>query len=338
MNFSEITNINIPEGVVSKIATLEGVVLWEKDRLPKILVYETTDDTTVIVPNVEYLKNNTIISNTNYSGQKGKIIFQRGLTEIWQNAFLSQHELTYIEIPEGITKIGDDCFNATSLSSIYLPNTIESIGNRAFRRTSITEINMPNSVNYVGSALFYGCAKLSDVVLSNNLQTITDSMFYACIRLKSITIPNSVTSIMDGAFTGTSLETIKIPNSVISIGDCVFCGVSSLKTVTLSESLKTIGNYAFDGCNIQPSGDLTPLIIPKNVTDIGDYAFANNTSLRTITSLAMQAPNIKDNTFYCIAVDIPAKYCILKVPQGATGYDKWLKKLGQKWSIEYITE
>jgi hypothetical protein len=56
MNFSEITNINIPEGVVSKITTLEGVVLWEKDRLPKILVYETTDDTTVLVPNVEYLK------------------------------------------------------------------------------------------------------------------------------------------------------------------------------------------------------------------------------------------------------------------------------------------
>lgn len=49
-----------------------------------------------------------------------------------------------------------------------------------------------------------------------------------------------------------------------SIGSSAFCNCSSLKSITLPESLKKIGNNAFDRCN-----SLATIYIPKNVSEIG---------------------------------------------------------------------
>ena len=47
-----------------------------------------------------------------------------------------------------------------------------------------------------------------------------------------------------------SLQSVTIPNSVTSIGDGVFSWCESLQSVTIPNSVRNIGNNAFFGCNI----------------------------------------------------------------------------------------
>ena len=77
----------------------------------------------------------------------------------------------------------------------------------------------------------------------------------------------TVTSIGVRAFMNCSdLTSVTIPNSVTSIGDYAFCGCG-LTSVTIPNSVTSIGEYAFCGCR------LTSVTIPNSVTFIGDKAF-----------------------------------------------------------------
>ena len=96
----------------------------------------------------------------------------------------------------------------------------------------------------------------------------------------------SVTSIGVSAFKArinnhqacSSLTSITIPNSVTSIGSSAFSGCYRLTSITLPNSVTSIGNYAFYGCS-----GLTSLTIPNSVTTIGSAAFDDCSGLTSIT-------------------------------------------------------
>lgn len=87
-----------------------------------------------------------------------------------------------------------------------------------------------------------------------------------------------VTTIGNSAFAWSSLRSITIPNSVTSIGDSAFDGCFSLTSITLPDSVISIGDYAFNGCFA-----LASITIPDSVVSIGDCAFKHCTSLTSIT-------------------------------------------------------
>src|SRR5574344_82203 len=88
----------------------------------------------------------------------------------------------------------------------------------------------------------------------------------------------SVTAIGNSAFVFArqSLTSITIPDSVTSIGKTAFAGCISLISITFGENsqLANLGNYAFSGCS-----SLTSIIIPNSVASIGNYAFNGCSSL-----------------------------------------------------------
>ena len=163
--------------------------------------------------------------------------------------------------------------------------------------TSITEANIKSSIVYKSNTY--------------SVTSIGEYAFEDCLSLTSITIPDSVTSIGDSAFSGcTSLTSITIPNSVTSIGEYAFGDCESLTEITvdsnntvykdidgnlytkdgktlihyakgkvstsftLSDSVTSIGKYAFHYCS-----SLTSITIPDSVTSIGDWAFGGCSSL-----------------------------------------------------------
>lgn len=71
----------------------------------------------------------------------------------------------------------------------------------------------------------------------------------------------------------------KVPNSVIEIADNAFENNKALKKVELSKGLRTIGNYAFSGCD-----SLKEVVIPSdsNLWCIGEGAFADCKKLKSI--------------------------------------------------------
>jgi len=82
-----------------------------------------------------------------------------------------------------------------------------------------------------------------------------------------------------GAFDGcTSLTSITIPNSVTSIGDYAFSDCTNLTSVTIPTSVTSLGTNAFWHCT-----SLASVRIPSSVTNVGDAAFGACTSLMAIT-------------------------------------------------------
>ena len=100
---------------------------------------------------------------------------------------------------------------------------------------------------------------------------------------KTVDVPEkingkSVTSIGNCAFRYcTSLKSITIPNSVMEIGSSAFSGCSSLTSITIPNSVTEIDVYAFKGCT-----SLTSITIPNSVTNIGDSTFWGCSSLTAI--------------------------------------------------------
>ncbi len=101
----------------------------------------------------------------------------------------------------------------------------------------------------------------------------------------------------------TGLTSITIPNSVTSIGDYTFYGCSGLTSITIPNSVTSIGDRAFCDCT-----GLTSVTIPNSVTNIGDYTFYGCSGLTSIT-IPNCVTSIGDYAFsYCIeltSVTIP---------------------------------
>ncbi|MBR3835988.1 MAG: leucine-rich repeat protein [Clostridia bacterium] len=87
-----------------------------------------------------------------------------------------------------------------------------------------------------------------------------------------------VTSIAEEAFKDTSVTSVTIPDSITSIGDYAFYDCDSLTNVTIPDSITRIGDYTFYSCR-----SLTSVTIPDSVTSIGAYAFYYCDNLTSVT-------------------------------------------------------
>ena len=86
-----------------------------------------------------------------------------------------------------------------------------------------------------------------------------------------------ITEIASNAFSDEKITSITIPDSVTTIGDYAFSGCTSLTSINIPNSVTTIGLSAFSKCT-----SLTSITIPNSVTTIGDYAFSRCSSLTSI--------------------------------------------------------
>ena len=219
------------------------------------------------------------------------LIIPNSVTSIGDWAFSMCRGLTSVTIPNSVTSIGVEAFCCCSgLTSVTIGNSVTSIGHAAFAEcSSLTSITIPGSVTSIGGYAFATCTGLTSVTIPGSVTSIGDGAFQSCSGLTSVTIPGSVTSIGDSAFSGCSgLTSVTIPNSVTSIGVLAFCYCTGLTSITVEES-----NPVYDSrnnCNaiIEKESSVLILgckntIIPGSVTSIGYAAFAECSSLTSIT-------------------------------------------------------
>ena len=274
-----------------------------------------------------------------------------GVIKYYQNG----QELTKLEIPFGVDRIGDYSFyKGVNLTSVTIPSSVTSIGSSAFSGCSgLTNLTIPSSVTSIGSSAFSGCSGLTSVAIPSSVTSIGDYVFVGCSGLTSVTIPSSVTLIGESAFRGCSgLTSVTIPSSVTSIGSYAFKNCSGLTSVTIPSSVTSIYGYAFSGCSgltsvtsidwyaFENCSGLTSVTIPSSVTSIGQDAFYNCSGLTSVT-IPSSVTSIGQDAFYncsgltsvyvswesplsinaSIFVNANTKSCILYVPKGT--YDDY---------------
>ena len=196
------------------------------------------------------------------------------------------------EIPDTISRIDDFAFASSSpLQKIIIPNTVTSIGNNAFDASGILEITIPDSVTMIGEEAFADCNYLKKVILSKSITTIRASTFLNCHSLEDIFMPNSISSICQQAFWGCKkLQHISIPNSVIFIGDFAFRECKSLQIVNIPDSVSSIGRYVFNQCD-----SLQPFVASELVHRISEIELTSKSN--NVQNEKIQIKKIKIKNF-----------------------------------------
>ena len=253
--------------------------------------------------------------NVEIDGIMYNINVKTGLTEVAAN---TSHQYTGdIVIPETITYEGKEY-------------TVTAIGESAFFQRDITSITFPNSITSVGRAAFYCCSLLDSVVLPEKVTVIGDMLFANCTSLRRVVIPEGLTLIDNSAFNSCySLDSLIIPNSVTRIEDWAFALCKGLTYVEMSRGLTYVGRGAFGDCsalntviipdlsswsminfgdyNSNPltttktlkinNEEIRDLVIPDDVTYIGDYAFRGCTNITSVT-MGENVTKIGTSAFY----------------------------------------
>lgn len=90
-----------------------------------------------------------------------------------------------------------------------------------------------------------------------------------------VVIPNGVVAIKEAFKDCIGIRCVTIPDSVKTIGYYAFYGCKNLKSVTLPDGLEEIGDWAFGGCS-----ELEIDSLPDSITAIGNYAFKDCSKLK----------------------------------------------------------
>ena len=172
------------------------------------------------------------------------------VVSIRYEAFKDCENLTSIDLPDGLTSIGDDTFiGCSSLISIDLPEGVTTTGHGAFQGcSSLTNIALPDGLTSIEEYAFSGCSSLTSIDLPDGLTFIGEYAFKDCSSLTSIDLPDGLTSIQKYTFLGcSSLTSIDMPEKLDTIWDGAFADCSNLKSIELPDSFRSMHTSAFNG-------------------------------------------------------------------------------------------
>ena len=196
--------------------------------------------------------------------------------------------VTYNGTTYTVTLIPNYAFEGLTISGVSIPGTVESLGERAFgdchklAKITFEESTQPLTLVYGYYGSFQYCDADKEVIVNRNLTPSDGCPFYA--NVTSAVIGGKATTVADHLFHGQGkMTSISIGNSVTSIGNYAFydCGAPSDEvemTLTLSDNLTTIGENAFFSCEA-----LKSLTLPSSLKLIGGSAFSS----ASITSIVI---------------------------------------------------
>ncbi len=203
--------------------------------------------------------------------------------------FSFNQELTKVVLPEELTHIGDNAFYEDyALTSITIEATTPpTLGGNAFANCRLSAIYIPNN-----TLLAYQQAWGAEYSYVNNETVLTlhvetpgtleDLIFDAGTRPINIVKLTLTGTLNEDDFTCmretmTSLVDVDL-SEITNTSGVNFNGKGRLVRIILPTNLSSIGDDAFSGCR-----SLTSVTIPNSVTSIGNWVFKGCSSLTSIT-------------------------------------------------------
>ena len=284
------------DGANSTYCSIDGV-LFSKDSKVLILYPAGRPEDTYVIPDSA-----TTIGNKAFTGCVSLLFVEipESVTSISGGAFEDCDSLVSVLMSCPVESIRDDTFSGcSSLKCINVPETVTSIGIHAFAFSSLSCINIPSSVTSINFTAFDDAELLSSDGKTNLIKTMNSSKTAKALR--GHTYHGSDGNLVrdargfpsDGLYYGFTSDdedavavvgwyeeptSVNIPSSVtykgkeypvVAVGDWAFYKCPSLKTVTIPETVNSIGEFAF------AFDILSSVSIPGSVEYVGKWAFSS---------------------------------------------------------------
>ena len=253
---------------------------------------------------VAYVDNDTdIVLPEDYNGES---------YVIGAKVFKNNSSITSIVIPNSVTSIGNYAFNGcTSLKNLRIEDgeSTLSLGYNKYNYDGVKGLfyDCPLETLYIGRNLsyntdnssnyspFYNKSTLTSVTIGNCVTRIGNCAFNGCTSLKNLHIEDGEGTLslgyngyysdgyVKGLFYDCPLETLYIGRNLSyytednSSSYSPFYNSSTLTSVTIGNSVTSIGKSSFSGCTA-----LTSIEIPNSVTSIGSSAFSGCRNLTNV--------------------------------------------------------
>ncbi len=179
------------------------------------------------------------------------------------------------KIHEGCRFIADGAFSQTGkMTSLTIPDSVISIGSDAFRYAGFRTLSLPASLQTIPADAFAYAQKLEfNEYGGAKYLPIGDEPYAVLIGMVGepthVDVKEGCRLIAGSAFKNAAkLESISLPETLSSIGAYAFSGCSALSSLSLPESLETIESRAFQNCT-----SIKTLALPSKLKKLGEGAF-----------------------------------------------------------------
>ncbi len=270
--------------ISNKKATIYDVAHWKKDEngndITDLVIPEKVGGCPVAavefdfyskaISGITFPKSVTTVKEWSFTWftELKKVILNDGITVIEEGAFARSSKIETVSFGKNLKTIGYEAFTSCgALTEIDLPEGLVSIDSYAFSNCGISELDLPDSVTMVGNGAFSGCENLKNVTIGKGLADISETIFEGCDALECITVSadNPKYTTVDGVLYSKDMTVLyKYPAAKAG---------TSFK---LPGTVTKIAAYAFEGCNVLESIDISKVKIIEN------EAFSNFKSLKTI--------------------------------------------------------
>ena len=285
--------------------------VFKQDTIP----YKTA----IVAPESNPIKNSTTSTSYMFSG------WDKEIPEyIVENIeFIPQY--TEEQFSEGLLfELVDDAYvvsiGSAQESDILIPThynglEVTKVKQQAFMSSNITSVTLPDTVVEIGSQAFKDCTNLTTVRGMENVATLSQEAFANCVQLNEIVLGDALIVIGNYALAGcTGLTALHIPAQVVAIELHALDGLTSMTSYTVDSANK---NYtAYEGnlyskdmsvlIKYAMGKDQATFVLPSLTIAIAENAFdADNGGVQSFAVIALQNIILHENVMYMYDTSLP---------------------------------
>ena len=212
------------------------------------------------------------------------IVLPDTIKSIGECAFSGCSDIITVTVPDSVDimegKIFKDCKALKELTLPYAANLLKvANGEKTFSNTSVADLFMESKSDWQNQYMSFSDYAIEKITITGG-ECIPEYAFSGMTTVKEIDLSGTKASSLDSyAFNNcTSLESLKLPSTIKTIGSYAFSNCTKMKAFNLNEGIEKIEEGAFYNCT-----GIHSLTIPETVTSMGKKMLNGCFLLETLT-------------------------------------------------------